>query len=141
MADLEFDVGMQLASGIATPIAKLEPSLEDQATRIVSGEVTITWPYNSIHKSFAFLLAEPDFRLRRDKGLVRVQLNGPSAAVVGEWGLGSGDEVTLSLDGVEWAKDDEPARPPGSRQDWQLNFAGKLAIKVGCYDACLPFCS
>ncbi|KAL1852846.1 hypothetical protein Daus18300_012009 [Diaporthe australafricana] len=130
MASADGDVEHLLATRTATPIAQLAPDLPDQATRKVHGEVTITWPYSSVSKSVAFLLAEPDFRLRRDKGQVRIQLNGPSAEAIGDLELGSGDEVTLDLDGVEWAKDEEPARPPGSRSDWQLKFAGKLTLKV-----------
>lgn len=131
MAAADGDVEQLLATKTATPIAQLGPELPGQGTRKVHGEVTITWPFSSVSKSLAFLVAEPDFRLRRDKGQVRVQLNGPSAEAVGALELGSGDEVTLGLDGVEWAKDEEPARPPGSRSDWQLKFVGKLTLKVG----------
>ncbi|KAK7749548.1 hypothetical protein SLS53_000124 [Cytospora paraplurivora] len=130
MAPLDGDVEQLLASGTATPITQLNPDLSDQVTRSIHGEITITWPYSSINKRFAFLLAESDFRLRREKGQVRIVLNGPSAEAVSDLELGSGDEVTLALDGVEWAKDEEPARPPGSRLDWQLKFAGKLILKV-----------
>lgn len=130
MAPTDNEVEQLLASKNATPIAQLTPDLADPATRKVYGEVTVTWPYSALTKRFAFILAEPDFRLRRDKGLVRIQLNGPSAENVGKWELGSGDEVMVALDGVEWAKDDEPARPPGSRLEWQLKYAGKLVLKV-----------
>ncbi|KAK7726921.1 hypothetical protein SLS63_007340 [Diaporthe eres] len=130
MATAVGDVEHLLATKTATPIAQLAPELPDQATRKVHGEFTITWPFSSVSKSVAFLLAEPDFRLRRDKGQVRIQLNGPSAEAVGGLELGSGDEVTLDLDGAEWARDEEPARPPGSRSDWQLKFVGKLTLKV-----------
>lgn len=130
MASENDKVEQLLASKNATPIAQLNPDLVDSATRKVHGEVTVTWPYSALTKRFAFLLAEPDFRLRRDKGLVRIQLTGPSAEAVGKWELGSGDEVTVALEGVEWAKDAEPVRPPGSRLEWQLKYAGKLMLKV-----------
>ncbi|CAN8095501.1 unnamed protein product [Discula destructiva] len=130
MASSDQDVEQLLASKTPTPISQLDPDLADQATRKIHGEVTVTWPYSSVTKSFAFLLAEPDFRLRRNRGLVRIQLSGPSAEAVGQWELGSGDEVALTLDGVEWAKDEEPARAAGSRCDWQLKFAGKLTLKA-----------
>lgn len=130
MAASAEDVGQLLGSRAATPIAQLSPELADQATRKVHGEVTITWPYSAVTKSFAFLIAEPDFRLRRDKGSVRIHLSGPAADAVGKWELGSGDEVTLGLDGVEWAADEEPARPDGSRVEWQLKFAGRLVLQV-----------
>lgn len=132
MASTDEDVEQLLAPRTTTPITQLKPDLSDQATRKIHGEVTITWPYSSISRRFAFLLAEPDFRLRREKGQVRIVLNGPSAEAVGKWELGSGDEITLALDGAEWTKDEEPARPPGSRLDWQLKFADKVILKVGC---------
>lgn len=131
MASSDEAVEQSLSSRTATPIAQLNPDLIDQATRKVHGEITITWPYSFVTKTFAFLLAESDFRLRRNKGQVRIQLKGPSAEAVGKLELGSGDEVTLALDGVEWAKDEESARPAGSRSEWQLKFAGKLMLKVG----------
>lgn len=131
MAPSDDEVEQLLASKVATPIAQLNPDLPEPTTRKVHGEVTVTWPYSAITKNFAFLLAEPDFRLRRHKGLVRIQLTGPSAEIVGNWELGSGDEVTLALEGSESVKDEEPARPPGSRLEWQLKYAGKLVLKVG----------
>lgn len=136
MASSNGDVDHLLASRTTTPITQLNPDLSDQANRKIHGEVTITWPYSSVNKRFAFLLAEPDFRLRREKGQVRIVLNGPSAEAVCDWELGSGDEVTLALDGVDWAKDEEPARPPGSRLDWQLKFGGNLMLKVGWCSSC-----
>ncbi|KAJ9148231.1 hypothetical protein NKR23_g5155 [Pleurostoma richardsiae] len=117
-------------SGETTPIAHLRPDIGDQPKRLVAGEVTITWPYSSVKKSIAFLLAEPDVRQRRVKGLVRVQLSGPSAKAVADCGIGGGDAITLSLDGVEWAQDDTPARPPGSRLEWQLKYSHKLVAEV-----------
>lgn len=130
MAPSDEVVEQSLSSRTATPIAELNPDLSDLATRKIHGEITITWPYSSVTKTFAFLLAEPDFRLRRDKGQVRIELKGPSAETVGNWELGSGDYVTLALDGADWAKDDQSARPAGSRSEWQLKFAGKLTLKV-----------
>ncbi|KAJ4388706.1 hypothetical protein N0V93_006165 [Gnomoniopsis smithogilvyi] len=130
MASSDGTVEQLLSSRTATPIAQLHPNLPDQETRTVHGEITITWPYSFVTKTFAFLLAEPDFRLRRNRGQVRIQLQGPSAEAIGKWELGSGDVVTLAMDGVEWAKDEEPARPAGSRSEWQLKFASKLRLKA-----------
>ncbi|EAA31865.1 hypothetical protein GE21DRAFT_7319 [Neurospora crassa] len=119
-----------LESRTVTPIAQLDPELADQNSRSVRGEVTITWPYNRVTHTLAFLLAEPDVRLRRTKGQVRVQLHGPSAKAVSECGLGACDEVLLSLDGVEWAKDESPGRILGARVDWQLQFNRRLVLQV-----------
>ncbi|KAK4189604.1 hypothetical protein QBC35DRAFT_430143 [Podospora australis] len=118
------------ASNLVTPIAQLDPDLSDQPSRIVRGEVGITWPYNSVTKTLAFLVAEPDVRLRRAKGQVRIELHGPAAKAVSECGIGAGDQLLLSLEGVEWAKDTSPGRIPGSRVDWQLQFTQKLVLEL-----------
>ena len=119
-----------LASQPTTPIAQLNPDLPDQASRVVRGQVTITWPFNSVTRTAAFLLAEPDVRLRRARGQVRVEFRGPSAKAVSECGLGAGDELLFSLEGVEWAEDVSPGRIPGSRVDWQLQFNARLVLQV-----------
>ncbi|KAH8891283.1 hypothetical protein GQ53DRAFT_806670 [Thozetella sp. PMI_491] len=124
-----------LSAATITPIAQLEPELSEQATRAVRGEITITWPFNSVAKTFAFILAESDVRLRRERGQVRVQLQGSSAKALAETGCGGGDELFISLDGVEWVKDELPARGPGSRVHWQLQFSEKLTAQVKLCDA------
>lgn len=124
-----------LASRTTTPIAQLKPDLPDQDSRVVRGQVTITWPYNSFTKKAAFLLAEPDVRLRRDKGQVRLELHGPSAKAVSECGIAAGDELIFSLDGVKWAKDESPGRIPGTRVDWQLQFNEKLVLEAKITDS------
>lgn len=116
-----------------TPIAELDPDLPDQTSRAVTGEVTLVWPYNSATGSLAFLLADPDVRLRRNKGQVRVQLLGSSAKAVTDIRLGGGDTVALALDGVDWVKDNSVVRIPGSRVDWQLQFSEKLILQVCHY--------
>ncbi|KAK4151817.1 hypothetical protein C8A00DRAFT_16830 [Chaetomidium leptoderma] len=130
MASVDGDSATMLASQFATPIAQLNPDLPDQATRAVRGEITITWPYNSVTKTLAFLLAEPDVRLRRAKGQIRIALQGPSATVAFESGLGAGDELLFSLDGATWSKDVSPGRIPGARVEWQLQFNQRLVLQV-----------
>jgi hypothetical protein len=133
MATTNGNVATNLVSLSATPIAQLNPDLPDQASRAVRGEVTITWPYNSVTKKLAFLIAEPDVRLRRAKGQIRIELQGPSAKAAFESGLGAGDELLFSLTGAEWSKDASPGRVPGARVEWQLQFNQKLALRV-----CIP---
>ncbi|KAJ4302254.1 hypothetical protein N0V88_002391 [Collariella sp. IMI 366227] len=130
MASLNGGSVFRLETGTATSIAQLGPDLPDQPSRVVRGEVTITWPYNSVKQTFAFLLAEPDVRLRRAKGQIRVELQGPSAQAASESGLGAGDELLFSLDGVEWSKDVSPGRIPGARVEWQMQFNEKLVLQV-----------
>ncbi|KAK3906433.1 hypothetical protein C8A05DRAFT_11835 [Staphylotrichum tortipilum] len=123
-------VAALLSSKSPTPIAHLGPDLPDPASRVVRGEVTITWPYNSVTRTLAFLLAEPDVRLRRAKGQIRIVLQGPSAKAASESGLGAGDELLLGLAGAEFSKDVSPGRIPGARVDWQLQFDQKLVLQV-----------
>jgi hypothetical protein len=118
-------------SSVATPIAQLTPSLVDQSKRSIQGEVTITWPYSSGKQTAAFLLAEPDIRLRRVKGSARIQLRGACARAVADLGLGGGDEAIISLDGAEWAQDDTVPPSQVSRLEWQLTFSRRLYLQVG----------
>lgn len=119
-----------LDSRTRTPIAQLGPNLSEPSSRAVSGEVTITWPFNRLKNTIAFLLAEPDVRLRRAKGQARVEFHGPAAEAVSKCGIGGGDLILLSLDGVEWARDESPGRIPGARLDWQLQFTHRLVLEV-----------
>ncbi|KAI0848673.1 hypothetical protein F5Y00DRAFT_238220 [Daldinia vernicosa] len=122
----------QLGVANRVAIADLSPEIQDSASRAVRGVVTITWPYNSVKGTFAFILAEPDYRLRRSKGQVRINLNGASAKAAGESGLSSGDEVLVSLDGAEWEPEQTKKRQslPGAGIDWQLKFSDKLMLQV-----------
>ncbi|KAI0600371.1 hypothetical protein F4775DRAFT_61167 [Biscogniauxia sp. FL1348] len=122
----------KLEASKKTAIADLDPQLSEPATRAVQGVVTITWPYNSVKNTVAFILAEPDFRLRRNKGQVRINFSGQAAKAVGANALGSNDEVTLSLEGAEWEPEEAKKRQslPGASLDWQLRFSDKILLKV-----------
>ncbi|KAI4120445.1 MAG: hypothetical protein LQ338_007012 [Usnochroma carphineum] len=110
-------------------IAQLEPSLAD-SKRTVEGVVTLIWPYSVSNKSFSILLAEPDFRLRRQKGQVRIHFTGSSAKAVSQYDPQSGDLVTLSLVGAQWEKDEAVSRTPGRGIEWQLHFGERAALKI-----------
>ncbi|KAI0004017.1 hypothetical protein F4779DRAFT_630486 [Xylariaceae sp. FL0662B] len=122
----------QLGAATQTAIADLNPDLPELTSRVVRGVVTITWPYNSVKNTFAFILAEPDFRLRRNKGQVRIDFEGSSARAAGESGLSSGDEVLVGLDGATWETEQTKKRQslPGAGVDWKLKFAEKLLLQV-----------
>ncbi|KAI1075837.1 hypothetical protein F5B20DRAFT_558115 [Whalleya microplaca] len=122
----------ELGAATQTAIADLNPNLSDSTSRAVRGVVTITWPYNSVKNAFSFILAEPDFRRRLNKGQVRIGFNGSSAKVVGDSGLSSGDEVLVGLDGVVWEPEQTKKRQslPGSGIDWKLKFEEKLLLQV-----------
>ncbi|KAL6849527.1 hypothetical protein ACO1O0_009068 [Amphichorda felina] len=111
-----------------TPIAQLHPDISHPNSRIVEGEVTITWPFSIVTKSIAFKLVESDFRLRLNKGQVRVDFHGPAAKAVAKATIGGGDEIRLSLDGAEWVKTSPPVRP--DTLEWQLSFTNRLRLKL-----------
>ncbi|KAK7427128.1 hypothetical protein QQZ08_006397 [Neonectria magnoliae] len=113
-----------------TPIALLNPNIADQKTRVVDGAITITWPFSIVTKSIAFIVAERDFRLRRDKGQVRIRFHGAAAKAVADAAVGGGDEVRLSLDGVQWEKNETNTQLAGSTLEWQLEFASRLSLII-----------
>ncbi|KAK1687893.1 hypothetical protein BDP55DRAFT_548783 [Colletotrichum godetiae] len=125
----------QLETASAIAIAQLSPALEDPKTRVIRGVVTITWPYSIVRKNIAFLLAEADFRLRRAKGQVRVEFTGSSAKAIADAALGSGDEIALSLDGVELVADDSKTRVPGTSLEWQLRFTERVLLMAKINDS------
>lgn len=133
-------VPVQLELTHHIPIAQLTPLLLSPASRSVKAVVTLTWPYSSATGSVAFLLAEPDFRLRRTKGQVRAQFSGSSAKHIVKAGIASGDEVTLCLDGVEWVQNAQTSGTPGRGVDLELRFVERLLLQVRIYvlhDLCL----
>jgi hypothetical protein len=121
-----------LASGAQknVPIAQLCPELADQATRSVEGEITVVWPYSLVTKSIAFKLVETDFRLRRDKGQVRIDFHGAAGKAVSDAVLEGGDTVRLGLDGAAWERaSPETVARPGTLE-WQLKFSNRLRLHV-----------
>ncbi|PHH91218.1 hypothetical protein CDD83_1268 [Cordyceps sp. RAO-2017] len=117
-----------LRSTDATPIAKLHPDIENSQSRAVDGVVTITWPYSVVKESIAFVLAERDFRLRRQSGQLRVEFRGPAAKALVDLRVGGGDEVRLSLDGATWDGDQAPTQLPAGALEWQLSFSNRLLL-------------
>ena len=115
-----------------TPIAQLQPIAEPE-TRSISGIVTLIWPYSASLSSYSFLLVEPDFRLRRRHGQVRLHFHGSSAKAVARAGIKGGDKVLLSLQDVQWAKgvsDEITEQTPGRSIEWELRFEKRLILQV-----------
>lgn len=111
------------------PIADLKPSLEIQHNSI-AGIVTLIWPYSSSSRTLSLLLVEPDFRLRKYKGQVRIHFTGSSATAVARAGVAIGAQVSLRLVGVQWAKDKSTPRTPGNGVEWELRFGERLIFQV-----------
>lgn len=114
---------------MSVPIAQLHPSNSPDTSTFV-GQVALIWPYSSSKISFGLLIVEPDFRLRREQGQVHVDFSGSSAKVLARSGVKIGDEILLSLVGVEWARDKATPRTPGDGIDWALCFRERLILQV-----------
>lgn len=112
------------------PIAQLTPLLSAPSSRAITAIVTLVWPFSSITNTITIGLAEPDFRLRRTRGQVRVQFSGSTAKQVRDSGLGSGDKILLGLDGAEWTKRDETVNTPGRDIEWELKYTERLLLEV-----------
>jgi len=112
------------------PIAQLQPSVDTNGS-YVRGIVTLIWPYSSSNQSTSILLVEPDFRLRRYRGQVRISFKGASAKAVAKSGLTSGDELLVGLLGAEWLQEEIVIKTPGRGVDWELQFGGRLVLQVG----------
>ncbi|KAF4972949.1 hypothetical protein FZEAL_9465 [Fusarium zealandicum] len=117
-----------LRDGELTAIAQLNPEISNQQKRVVDGTVTITWPFSIIKKSIAFLLAERDFRLRREKGQVRIHFHGPAAKAIADASLGGGDDIRLSLEGAKWETNETQTQVAGNTLEWQLEYANRLIL-------------
>ena len=113
----------------STSIAHLNPDLRPDDSA-VTGIVTLIWPYASSKSTFSLLLVEPDFRLRSNRGQVRVHFQGSSAKAVARSGISSGDQLLLSLRGAQWAKDSTASTTPGRGIDWQLQYGERLVLQV-----------
>ncbi|KAL5117440.1 hypothetical protein ACEQ8H_004605 [Pleosporales sp. CAS-2024a] len=112
-----------------TPIAELNPELSARDTKQFKAAVTLIWPWSSSQRQFALLLAEPDFRLRRNKGQVRARFSGSSAKALATTGVGIGDQVILSLRGARFIQEDLVSTP-GRNIDWELEYTQTVAVQV-----------
>ena len=120
-----------LSTARSVPIAKLQPGLESSADLIVTGVVTLFWPYSCSAQTFSFLLVEPDFRLRRQHGQVHIHFSHASAKAVAKARPGSGDTIELGLKGVSWQKPTESTiSTPGRGVDWELHFRNSVSLSV-----------
>ncbi|KAK5733730.1 hypothetical protein LTR17_009434 [Elasticomyces elasticus] len=112
------------------PIQSLAPDTAPPAEASIRGIVTLLWPYSSSTKSCALLIADPDFRLRKQRGQVRVRFHGEVAAAVARAHLGIGDEVVLRLQGASWEQDVSTATTPGRNVGGELSFGRHLDLRI-----------
>ncbi|ATY61831.1 Nucleic acid-OB-fold [Cordyceps militaris] len=113
-----------------TPISALNPELPDRDSCVIDGVVTITWPYSIVTRSAAFILAEPDFRLRHARGQLRIEFHGHAAQKLFDAGIGGGDALRISLEGAEWETHKSQTRMPGTILEWQLKFTNRLLMRI-----------
>lgn len=110
------------------PIAELSPTHDH--TKVIKAVVALIWPYSSSEKALSLLLVEADFRLRRNRGQVRVEFHDSSAREVANAKVSPGDEILLSLDGMECAGDEADMKAPGRGVDWKLIYRNRLFMQV-----------
>ncbi|KAL4788511.1 hypothetical protein BJX76DRAFT_116955 [Aspergillus varians] len=114
----------------AIPIAQLSPDVDRLQQSSIHSVVTLLWPYSSSTKTLSLLLAEPDFRLRRSNGQVKVFFHGHVAEEVARSQLGIGDNVYLGLAGSRLVKNDAVAQTPGKGVSWDVHFDTSAFLEV-----------
>ncbi|KAL8894450.1 MAG: hypothetical protein Q9192_004311 [Flavoplaca navasiana] len=82
------------------------------------------------NQTFSILLAEPDFRLRRQRGQVRVQFRGSSAKALARCDVQSGDYVDLALSHAQWEKKESASGTPGRGIEWELRFEERVVLQI-----------
>lgn len=112
------------------PIAQINPDINRLSESSIRATVTLVWPYSSSTKAFSFLLAEPDFRLRRSNGQVKVVFHGLVAEKVAETRVGIGDELVLSLAGSRLDKNETATQTPGRYVAWDVHFDDRVHLEV-----------
>lgn len=118
------------ALDLTVPISNLDFSKALDGATGINAVVTLIWPYSSSNNKLALLCAESDFRLRRNKGQVRVQFEKDAARAVATTGVGIGDSISLSLAGARWTQDEHAAQTPGKSVDGELLFSTQLRLRV-----------
>lgn len=114
----------------AIPIAQISPDVDRLQQSSIHSVATLLWPYSSSTKSLGILLAEPDFRLRRSNGQVKVFFHGHVAEEVARTHVGIGDNVYLSLAGSRLVKNDAAVQTPGKGVSWDVHFDASAFLEV-----------
>ncbi|KAL4913138.1 hypothetical protein BDW62DRAFT_170320 [Aspergillus aurantiobrunneus] len=112
------------------PIAQLSPDHDRLHQSYIRSVVTLLWPYSSSTGSLSLLLAEPDFRLRRSNGQVKVLFHGHVAEEVARTHIGIGDHVYLGLAGSRLVKNDAATQTPGKGVSWDVHFDASASLEV-----------
>jgi hypothetical protein len=119
------------AAGLdSVPISSLDQNVPPNASQSITGAITLLWPFSSTTRKAAFLLADPDFRLRNKHGQVRVRVHGPAALAFAKSKIGIGDEITLHLEGGSWIDAEPGVSTPGKGLESDLFFGRRIAFEV-----------
>lgn len=118
------------SSSTRVPISHLNIEASTGVPSHIHAVVALVWPFSSSTRSLSLLLAEPDIRLRKSKGQVKVRFRETSAEAVARSRLGIGDTVRLALDGAQWVKSGEDVATPGKKIEWDLVFEGRANLDV-----------
>ncbi|PPJ50425.1 hypothetical protein CBER1_05569 [Cercospora berteroae] len=113
-----------------TPITALDPETRPPPDKTIRAVVSLYWPYSSSTKQCAFLLTDPDPRLRSRRGQVRVRFTLASATAVAHGKIGIGDEVLLDLRGAQWSSYSSTVSTPGKSVEGELVYRGDLSLRV-----------
>ncbi|KAF7192789.1 hypothetical protein HII31_05888 [Pseudocercospora fuligena] len=111
-------------------IQALSPDAPPPASKSIRAKISLIWPYSSSTKQCALLLADPDFRLRNDRGQVRVRFTGASATAVAQGKVSIGDELLLELHGATWAAEASNVNTPGKSVEGELVYRGELGLQI-----------
>jgi hypothetical protein len=120
------------------PISSLEQIRSDAESKFIKGLVTLIWPFSSSAGKAAFLIADPDFRLRHKKGQVRVRVQGAAALAIVKSGISIGDEVSIGLRGARIVENEAGVSTPGKSVGLELQFGHFLIMQVGFYPSLVP---
>lgn len=112
------------------PIAQINPAFDRLTESSIRAAVTLVWPYSSSTKSFSVLLAEPDVRLRRANGQVKVTFHALVAERIAETHVGIGDEVVLGLSGCRLEGNGTQIQTPSRYVAWDVHFDDRVHIEV-----------
>ncbi|CAZ81201.1 unnamed protein product [Tuber melanosporum] len=109
------------------PLASLAPGTYDNEPGFFVAIISLLWPFSPSSSSLSILASEKDFRLRKNRGQVRVNFTGLAASVVDQTKLQIGDRVIISLEGVEFQPLDD-----ATERDvpWVVVYSTRLAMKV-----------
>ena len=113
-------------SSASIPIAQISPALDRLEEQSIRAVVTLVWPYSSATKTLSLLLSEPDVRLRRANGQVKVIFYDIVAEMVAKSKVGIGDEVALSLNGSRLVNNETT----GNYVGWDIHFDDRVLLEV-----------